>query len=128
MKGSLENGLAVLVGKWAIGASGAVGAKTRGQGMSLSRTAAGSYTLQLTGVNGVSARVASIVHVSPKVVTSDTDPSNDAAAIDARTLSQTDSTGVILLQTFDEAGAVQDPASGAFLTVAVFVCTSASTR
>lgn len=49
-------------GKWAIGASGAVGTKTGGTGMTLARTATGLYTLTLD------ATPAAIVDVTARVV------------------------------------------------------------
>lgn len=49
--GTLERALVLLAGKWAIGASGAVGAKTAGTGLgTLSRTSAGLYSLVLDDV------------------------------------------------------------------------------
>jgi hypothetical protein len=45
LKGALDNGLCLLAGSWAIGASGAVGTKTAGVGMTLSRNSAGNYTV-----------------------------------------------------------------------------------
>jgi len=47
-------------GRWAIGATGAVGAKVAGQGMTLTRTGVGLYTLTLD------ATPAAITHVDPR--------------------------------------------------------------
>jgi len=43
--GSLTRGLTILAGSWAIGSTGAVGAKTCGEGMTLTRTDVGDYTI-----------------------------------------------------------------------------------
>lgn len=127
-KGTLDNGVAVICGNWAIGATGAVGAKVGATGMTLTRSGVGTYSIQLTGLKGVSARVNAILSCMVNVVTSDADPSNDTAAIDARVLTFVASTGIITFQTFDEAGAVQDPASGAFIMVDCKVRISAAIR
>lgn len=49
-------------GSWVLGASGAVGAKTGGAGMTLARTAAGLYTLTLESAP------AAVLHVVPIIV------------------------------------------------------------
>ena len=46
-KGSLTRRLVTLSGRWAIGATGAVGTKTNGEGMTLTRNSAGNYTVTL---------------------------------------------------------------------------------
>lgn len=43
--GSLTRGLTILAGSWAIGSTGAVGTKTCGEGMTLTRTDVGDYTI-----------------------------------------------------------------------------------
>lgn len=48
--GSLTRGVTILSGRWAIGAVGAVGAKSCGEGMTLTRTSPGSYTITLSDV------------------------------------------------------------------------------
>lgn len=123
-----EQGLAVMVGKWAIGATGAVGAKTGGIGLALTRSGVGSYTLQLTDQAGNAAGAPFILSVIPTVEEADTNPADDTDAYAARVLSITDSTGAILLQTHDEAFVARDPASGAFLRVVVHLKLSTVTR
>lgn len=46
--GSLSRGVVILAGRWAIGSAGAVGTKTCGEGMTLSRTGTGAYTITLS--------------------------------------------------------------------------------
>jgi hypothetical protein len=113
LKGTLDDGVVLISGNWAIGASGAVSTKTRARGVTLTRTAAGTYSLQLNGYRNASA--------------SDADPTNDAAAISARVLTMTASTGIVTFQTFDEAGVAADPASGAKVSILlVFAVVSAA--
>lgn len=45
--GTLDNKAAFIAGRVAIGATGAVGAQTRGRGVTVTRTAVGDYTLTL---------------------------------------------------------------------------------
>lgn len=128
LAGCLENKMAVLAGNWAIGATGAVGAKVGGKGLTLARTGVGTYTAQITSVGSVAARVPAILSAHFECVTSDADPSNDTDAISTRVLSFVASTGLITFQTFDEAGVVRDPVSGAFIMATVFVKLSSATR
>lgn len=46
--GSRTRGLTILSGHWAVGTAGAVGAKTCGEGMTLTRTGTGAYTITLS--------------------------------------------------------------------------------
>ena len=89
--GVLEPRLVHLVGKWDIGATGAVGTKTGGNGLTLTRTGTGAYTIQLKGSNGVSARAQSILHVSVQVL----DGTGGTTIGVAKLLTVTDSTGAI---------------------------------
>jgi hypothetical protein len=127
LKGTLDDGVVLISGNWAIGASGAVSTKTRARGVTLTRTAAGTYSLQLNGYRNASASVPAILHCGVNVITSDADPTNDAAAISARVLTMTASTGIVTFQTFDEAGVAADPASGAKVSILlVFAVVSAA--
>jgi hypothetical protein len=128
LKGSLDNAVAILSGNWAIGSSGAVGTKVGGTGLLLARTGTGTYTVQLKGHKNTSCGVPALLFVGCGVVTSDADPTNDTDAISARVLSMVASTGLITIQTFDEAGVVRDPASGAKLMVTVHAQLSSATR
>lgn len=126
LKGTLDDGVCIISGNWAIGATGAVGAKTRARGITLTRTGVGTYSLQLNGHRNGSAGVPAILHADVDVITSDADPTNDTDAISARVLTMTASTGVVTFQTFDEGGVARDPASGAKVTLLlVFVVSSA---
>lgn len=105
-------------GYWAIGATGAVGAQTKATGLSLARSDVGTYTLSLK--NGANAAYAPFIHYAHvEVVTSDADPTNDTAAIQARVTAFSASSGTVSFQTFDEAGVAADPASGAVLMACV---------
>lgn len=46
--GSLTRGLTLLSGNWVVGTAGAVGAKVCGEGMTLTRTNTGLYTITLS--------------------------------------------------------------------------------
>jgi hypothetical protein len=48
VKGSRTRGLEILSGNWAVGTAGAVGAKVCGEGMTLTRTGTGAYTVTLS--------------------------------------------------------------------------------
>lgn len=128
MKGTLDDGLCVITGNWAIGASGAVSTKTRARGVTLTRTGAGTYSLQLNGYRNGSTAVADICHCTVNVITSDADPTNDTDAIDARVLTMVASTGVVTFQTFDEGGVARDPVSGAKISIALFFCVTKTFR
>lgn len=124
----LENGTAVFSGRWAIGATGAVGAKTGGLGMNLTRTGVGTYRIDLVNSKGVVSKVPAILGVHIAVEEADADPTDDTAAYAGRPLVSTPASGTITLQTHDEAFVARDPASGAFLLVTVFVNLSSVTR
>jgi hypothetical protein len=124
----LESRLAVLSGHWAIGSTGAVGAKVGALGLTLARTGTGTYTLQLTDSSGAAARASFILHPIVTVEEADADPTDDTGAYAARVLSVADSTGLITFQTHDEAFVARDPASGAFIRVTVLVKLSSYTR
>lgn len=128
LKGSLDNGVAILSGSWAIGSTGAVGTKTGGGGLTLSRSDVGTYSVQLNGNKGAAAAVSAILFFAANVVTSDADPSNDTAAIMARPLSKSASAGTMGFQTFDEAGVARDPASGAAIQFMCHVRISGAVR
>lgn len=124
----LENGLAVFSGRWAIGATGAVGAKTGGLGMKLTRTGVGTYRIDLVNSKDVVSKVPFVLGVHLAVEEGDADPTDDTGAYAARPLVTTASSGTITLQTHDEAFVARDPASGAFLLATVFVNLSSVTR
>ncbi len=126
--GVLEPKLVILTGKWAIGSTGAVGTKTGGGGLALTRNNVGNYTIQLKGAKEVTARCNAILHASVNAIDTDVDPTNDAAAHYVRVLSMTDSTGAILFQCFDEAGAAAELPSGATISCSVFAKLSSVTR
>jgi hypothetical protein len=128
VRGTLDNEVVEFHGNWAIGATGAVGAQVGARGCGLSRSGTGTYVVQLAGLNGASARVPFILAAHPRVVTSDADPSNDTDAIEARVLSFSASAGTVTFQTYDEAGVVRDPASGAYIMLSLYCSLSQSTR
>lgn len=118
----------ILAGSWAIGASGAVGTKTGGSGMTLTRDAAGKYTVQLKGARQVSAGVPAILHATVSVFGQDHDSSNDAAGNMAKLISKSSSSGTVVFDVVDEAGVVAEAASGAEISVMVVVKLSGVTR
>lgn len=128
LAGTLDDGVVQMHGNWAIGATGAVGAQVGGKGMALSRSGVGTYVVQCKGLNGASCRFAKFLNANPRVITSDADPSDDTDAIEARILSFSASAGTVTIQTYDEAGVVKDPASGAYVAVSLFLSLSQSTR
>lgn len=119
--GVLETGYASLAGAWVIGATGAVGAKLGGQGMTLTRSGTGAYSIQLLGAKGVSVGVYAILHASVVAYNPDTDPSNDTDAHFIKMLDAVDSTGVITFQCVDEAGVVRELPNPAKLKAHVIV-------
>ncbi len=128
MHGTLDNGVCEFHGNWAIGETGAVGAQVGANGLGLTRSGTGTYVVQCKGLNGASARVAYILAAHPRVVTSDADPSNDTDAIEARVLSFSASAGTVTIQTYDEAGVVRDPVSGALIMLSLYVSLSQALR
>jgi hypothetical protein len=117
----LDAGAAILAGKWAIGSTGAVGTKTAGLGLSLSRSDVGSYTLQLTGSLGSAGRSKNLVHASIAVLVDDADPSNDTNGHFIKQLAVSDSAGTVTFAIVDEAGAVKEAPSGAVISCAVHI-------
>lgn len=111
----LEHDVAVVVGNWAIGATGAVGAQTGARGATLTRTGVGTYTFQLVDSDGNAAKCPAILWVDFKVVEADANPADDTDAYLARPLTHDATTGAITFQTFDEALVARDPASGAYI-------------
>lgn len=106
-----------VVGKVAIGASGAVGTQS-GKGFAITRTGAGLYTITITATNGVPA----ILYADVRVVFATANNTQNAAIL---TMNAT--TGVITLQTND-AGTVDvaaDPPSGSILTFLAIIQNSA---
>lgn len=128
LRGTSEPETVLLIGRFAIGATGAVGTKTGGQGLSLTRTDVGSYTLQLKGSNNVSAGVPAILHASCSVFNSDTDPSDDTDAHFVKMLAISSSAGTVTIQCVDEAGAVKELPSGGSISFLVAVKLSSATR
>ncbi len=110
-----------LAGKWAIGASGAVGTKTGGLGLKLTRTGAGAYTVQLQSGSQTDARAVAILHADVTVWVNDTDPTNDTDGHYAKHKLITDSAGTFTFQCQDEAGVVREAPSGAVISIFVVV-------
>lgn len=125
---AFETDVSIEAGYWAIGATGAVGAKTKAIGLKLTRTGAGLYTVQLIGSDGSDAFVPFILHADFSVVVNDADPTDDTDAIQVRELTRDASTGTMTLQCLDEGGVSRDPASGALLSAMVVVGHSNSVR
>lgn len=113
----LEHASFSLMGKWAIGSTGAVGTKTGGKGMSLTRNSTGNYTIQLLGSKGVSARCNAILHCAVSIFVNDTDPTNDTDGHYVKMLAISDSAGTVTFQAQDEAGVVREIPSGGVVTV-----------
>lgn len=128
IKGTLDDGVCIISGNWAIGATGAVGAKTRARGVTLTRTNTGLYSLQLNGYRNGSASVPAILHCSINVVTSDADPTNDTDAFDVQVQTMVASTGVVTFRTMDEGGVSRDPASGAKISILLVFAVSNAVR
>lgn len=125
--GCPDRKVAVLVGKWAIGASGAVGAQTRGTGLQLTRTGAGAYTIQLRHA-GANARANAILHCDVNVYVNDADPTNDTDGHYVKLLAISDTNGTVTFQAQDEAGVVREAPSGAVISVCMLVALSGVTR
>lgn len=118
--GTLDSKVAVLSGKWAIGASGAVGTQTGAKGVSLTRTGAGAYTLQLRH-NGTNARAVAFLHADIGLWVNDTDPTNDTDGHQVKKLAISDSAGTLTFQCEDEGGTVREAPSGAVITVFIVI-------
>jgi hypothetical protein len=119
MWGVLESKMAMLAGGWLVGATGAVTKATGGQGLSLTRTGTGAYTLQVLGSKQVSAGVPAFLHADVRLFNSDADPSNDTDAHFIKMLDINSSTGAITFQCVDEAGVVREAPNPSVITVMV---------
>lgn len=117
--GVLEPKAVELMGKWAIGGTGAVGTQTGGQGMSLTRTNVGLYTIQILGSKQVAARLQAILDCHVALFVNDTDPTNDTDAHWVKMLAISDSAGTVTFACVDEAGVVREAPSGAVITVSL---------
>lgn len=124
--GTLDAKVCLASGRWAIGASGAVGAQTRAKGVSLTRTGAGLYTLQLRH-KGSNARPVAFLDANISLWVNDTDVTNDVVGHFVKKLAISDSAGTLTFALVDEAGVVAETASGAVITVAIFYTLSSST-
>lgn len=124
--GVLENKEVILQGNWAIGATGAVGAKVGGTGLVLTRTGTGLYSVQIVGSKGVSARVHDILYADVRVrIGAGTD--FIGAAIKAATAS----TGVITFATFGVVSttvAIADPPNPSIIDFVVVAKLSSAVR
>lgn len=110
-----QHGLVFIAGRVAIGASGAVGAKT-GKGFAVTRTGTGLYTITLDGVGGVVA----IVNVHVDVI-----HSSGAATQSAYALTIVPGTRIITLQTVANSApsTAADPPNGSSLQLFVVALT-----
>ena len=126
--GVLEDKLAMYVGNWAIGGTGAVGTKVCGRGLTLSRTGVGLYTVQMTGSAGRSARVHDFAMVNVKVIM------NDDHAYYVQIKTAVAATGVITLRCYTDVEVVggtpvaAELPSGAVLQVQVIAKLSSAVR
>lgn len=118
----------IMSGNWAIGATGAVGAKTGATGLKLTRTDVGLYTIQLQAASQISARVPAILWADFQVVTNDTDPTNDTDAVRVRVLAFDASAGTVSIQCVDEGDVAREIASGSVLMAQVHAKLSSATR
>jgi hypothetical protein len=125
--GTLDNKVAILAGKWAIGATGAVGTQTGATGVSLTRTGVGAYTLQLRH-NGANARANAILHAAVSVWVNDADPTNDTDGHYVKLKLITDSGSSMTFQVQDEAGVVAEAPSGAVISAVIFAKLSSAVR
>ena len=125
--GTLDPKVGILSGKWAIGASGAVGAQTGGSGLLLTRTAAGTYRLNLRH-NGANARAVAFLDANISLWLNDADPSDDTVGHQVKKLAISDSAGTLTFQLEDEAGVAAETASGAVISCTVYVKLSGAPR
>ncbi|HEX2612577.1 MAG TPA: hypothetical protein VHO02_03170 [Fibrobacteria bacterium] len=125
---AIEPETRILVGSWAIGSTGAVGTKTGGSGMTLTRNSAGNYTVQLTGVRGVSAGVPAFLHCQATLYVNDVDASNDTDSHVIWMLSKSASAGTASFMCVDEGGVSREAPSGATISVFAVVKLSGVTR
>lgn len=112
-----EPGTALLAGSWAIGATGAVGAKTGGKGLTLTRNSAGNYTVAIKGAGNVAARVPAMLFANAVAYVNDTDPSDDTDGYLVKPLAKSASGGTFSFQVVDEGGVVREVPSGAAIAV-----------
>lgn len=125
--GTLEHKMAILAGNWAIGGTGAVGAKAGGHGLSLTRNSAGNYTVQLLDTEGTATGVPFILYAKASLFNSDANPAGDTDAHAVYEVSFSSSSGTFVFQCVDEAGVAADPPSGATVAVHLDVQLSALT-
>lgn len=116
----LDAGLVLLAGHWAIGATGAVGAKTAGTGLTLTRTATGDYTITVDATGGVPSIAAAFVDLEE-----DADQSYDVAM-----KVSTASAGTVTFTVYvgDASTTPADPPSGSFIHALVVVKNSSVAR
>lgn len=124
--GTLDAKVCIASGRWAIGASGAVGAQTRAKGVQLTRTGAGAYTLQLRHKTS-NARPVAFLHASVSLWVNDTDPTNDTDGHWVKMLAISDTNGTLTFQCVDETGVVREAPSGAVITILLVYTLSSST-
>lgn len=127
LHGCTDAGVFAITGKWAIGATGAVGTQTRATGLTLTRSGVGAYTLQLRDSNA-DARAVAILFCAVQAWVNDADPTNDTDAHQCKHKLITDSTGAITVQFEDEGGTVRELPSGAVVTVFLTGTISSVTR
>lgn len=120
--------VSIIAGRWAIGSTGAVGAKSGGKGMTLTRNDVGKYTVQLVDADGTAASVPVILFASAAVFNSDLDASDDTDAHDVRLGAVSDSAGTLVLQAVDEALVAREIPSGASIAVVMFIKNSSLVR
>lgn len=125
---AIEPETRILCGSWAIGGTGAVGTKTGGSAMTLTRNSAGNYTLQLKGVRGVSAGVPALLHVGVSLYVNDVDSSDDTDAHAINMLAKSSSAGTCSFLCVDEAGVSREAPSGAEISILAVVKLSSVTR
>lgn len=125
---AIEPETRILAGSWAIGSTGAVGTKTGGSGMTLTRNSAGNYTVQLTGVRGVSAGVPALLYAKAELYVNDVDASNDTDSHAVFSLAKSSSGGTYNFLCVDEAGVSREAPSGAVIAVFAVIKLSGVTR
>lgn len=119
--GSPNEGMTLIAGHWAIGATGAVGTQTRAKGLTLTRDNVGLYTLQLTNAGAVACAIPVIAYANAMLLpaSGDVDPTNDTDAVRVRVVTAVNTTGVITIALTDEGDVVREAANGARLMVFV---------
>jgi hypothetical protein len=105
--------LVEIVGRVAIGSSGAVGAQT-GKGFSVTRTGTGLYKVTIDTIGGA---VGDILHADARLVFA-----TGSTVQGAKVLTISPSTAAVTLQTDGSTpGTAADPASGSFLEIRIIV-------